>query len=89
MVLSQSLSRGDTQAVSLCFCHREAADPLPSSLPWRLVDLNASWAIDGDPSSLPHGLSMGCLSFLKTWKLASPRLNGQKEKLKAEAASLL
>lgn len=91
MVLGQNLSRGYIQAVSLCFCHLEPEDPLPSSLTWWQVELNASWAVGGDLSSLPHGFPMGCLSILRTWQLASPRLNGQKdrEKLKTEAASLL
>lgn len=91
MVLGQSLSRGYIQAVSLCFRHLELEDPLPRSLTWCLVGLNASWAVGGDLSSLPHGFPMGCLSILRTWKLASPRLNGQKdrEELKTEAASLL
>lgn len=91
MVLGQGLSRGYIQTVSLSFSYLEPEGPISSSLTWRLVALNASWTVGGDRSSLPHRLPMGCLSILRTWKLASPRLNGQKdrEELKTEGANLL
>ena len=36
------------------------------------------------PGSLSLGISMGCLNVLRTWKLASPNMNEQKEREKAQ-----
>lgn len=80
MVLGQSLSGGYIQAAGLGFSHPKPEDPLPSSLTWVLIDPNASPAVGENLSSLLRGLSVGCLSVLRTRKLASPRLNGQKER---------
>lgn len=79
MVPGPGLSRGYIRAVSLNFCHLEPENPLPNGLTWWFVALGTSGTVGGDPSSLSHGVHMGCRSVLKTCKLTSPGTNDQKE----------